>query len=282
MTFEYHELSTVFSSFDDTEEFKELVKSIKSEGLNHPILVWQGKIVDGRHRHKACALAGVEPRYKYLSDSLSLQQVMDRVVAENILRRHLTVGQRAMIAASLANMTKQDTLKQNTDGQICPTDEDKKSNEDAAKSLNVSPMTVKNAKEVKRDAPDLAKKVENGEMSLNAAKTESRARKGELPKPKKEPKKVKSLSLDEMMRISGDNWDSYVAAGALVSTARDLHLQEGEAGMIRAIMHFLVSREDQHSHAYNAAGLLALYKGLGEHLKEIESMSHYKTTETKH
>lgn len=279
MTFEYHKLSTVFSSFDDTEEFKELVKSIKKKGLNHPILVWQGKIVDGRHRHKACALAGVEPRYEYLSDSLSLQQVMDRVVAENILRRHLTVGQRAMIAASLANMTAGRNWGEDSKAINLS---DKKSTAEAAKSLNVGEATVRHAKEVKRDAPDLAKKVENGEMSLNAAKTESRARKGELPKPKKEPKKAKSLSLDEMMRISGDNWDSYVAAGALVSTARDLHLQEGEAGMIRAIMHFLVSREDQHSHAYNAAGLLALYKGLGEHLKEIESMSHYKTTETKH
>ena len=44
---------------------------------------------------------------------------------------------RAMIAASLATMTKQDTLKQNTEGQICPTGDrdERKSNEDAAKTL---------------------------------------------------------------------------------------------------------------------------------------------------
>ena len=280
---EYHELSTVFSSFEDTEEFQKIVESIKEEGLNHPILVWQGKIVDGRHRHKACHLAGVEPRYEYIKDDTSFQKVMDRVVAENILRRHLTVGQRAMIAASLANMTKQDTLKQNTDGQICPTEGgNKKSNEDAAKSLNVSPKTVKNAKEVKRDAPDLAKKVERGDMSLNAAKTESRERKGVPPKTTNAPGKPESMSLDDMMKVSGDNWDSYVAAGALVSTARDLHLQEGERGMARVIMHFLTSREDQHSHSYNAAGILALYEGLGDHIKEIKEMSKYKTTGTKH
>jgi hypothetical protein len=275
---EYHELSTVFSSFEDTVEFKELVDSIKKEGLNHSILIWQDKIVDGRHRHKACRLAGVEPHYEYLPDDMSLQQVMDRVIAENILRRHLTTGQRAMIAASLANMTHGGDRKsdQGTNSS------DDKSNKSAAKSLNVGPTAVKDAKEVKRDAPDLARKVERGEMTLNAAKTESRQRKGEPPKATNAPGKPKSMSLDEMMKIGGDNWDSYVAAGAIVSTVRDLHLQEGGKGMVRVIMHFLTSREDRHSHAYNAAGLLALYKELGHHIEEIEDMAQYKTTEAKH
>jgi hypothetical protein len=100
----YHELSTVFSSFEDTEEFKGLVKSIKQYGLFDPILMWQGKIVDGRHRHKACLEAGVEPQYEYLVDEVPFNKVRDRVVGANILRRHLTTGQRAMIASSLANM----------------------------------------------------------------------------------------------------------------------------------------------------------------------------------
>jgi hypothetical protein len=103
--YEYHELSTVFSSFEDTEEFKGLVKSIKEYGLFDPILVWQGKIVDGRHRHKACIESGVEPEYEYLVDEVPFDKVRDRVVGANILRRHLTTGQRAMIAAALANMT---------------------------------------------------------------------------------------------------------------------------------------------------------------------------------
>ena len=103
--YEYHELSTIFSSFEDTEEFKGLVGSIKEHGLFDPILVWQGMIVDGRHRHKACIEAGVEPEYEYLVDEVPFDKVRDRVVGANILRRHLTTGQRAMTAAALANMT---------------------------------------------------------------------------------------------------------------------------------------------------------------------------------
>ena len=281
---EYHELSTVFSSFEGTEEFDGLVKSIKDEGLLHPILIWQGKIVDGRHRHKACVIAGVEPRYEYIRDDMALQQVMDRVVAENILRRHLTVGQRAMIAAALANMTVGGSGSNQYGDSNRTNLSESKSNEGAAKSLNVSPMTVKNAKEVKRDAPDLARKVERGEMSLNAAKTESRQRKGLTSNKDTKPLKPDNLSLDDMMREGGDNWDSYVAAGALVSTARDLYLQEGERGMERSLMHFIESGEGKHSQSYNAAGLVALGKCLSRHMDELQELSEYKSTstETKH
>jgi hypothetical protein len=272
---EYHELSTVFSSFEDTEEFVQLVKSIREDGLNHPILLWQGKIVDGRHRHKACLEAGVEPQYEYIPDSMTLSQVMDRVVAENILRRHLTTGQRAMIAAALANMTQKDNQ-----WSARANSPELKSNKDAAKSLNVGETAVKEAKEVKRDAPDLAEKVERGEMSLHAAKTESRERKGEPPKTTAAPSKPTTMSLDDMMRVGGDNWNSFVAAGALISTARDLHLQEGDTGMIRSIMHFIDSGEGKHSQSYNAAGLVALYKGLGNHITELEALSQYKSTQT--
>ncbi len=277
----YHELSTVFSSFEDTEEFKGLVDSIKKYGLFDPILMWQGKIVDGRHRHKACLEAGVEPQYEYLVDDMPFDKVRDRVVGENILRRHLTTGQRAMIAASLANMTAGGDRKSD---QAINSSGDFKSTAEASKSLNVGEATVRVAKEVKRDAPDLAEKVSRGEMSLNAAKTESRERKGEKPKTKPKTPKPVEMSLDEMMKVKGENWDSYTAAGALVSTARDLHLQEGESGMARSIMHFLVSREDQHSHSYNATGLVALVEGLTKHLDELKEMSVYKskTTEVKH
>jgi hypothetical protein len=212
---------------------------------------------------------------------MSFEKVRDRVIGENILRRHLTVGQRAMIASALANMTVGRNWGVNSNRT---NSSDNKSNEDAAKSLNVGTTTIKDAKEVKRDAPDLAEKVSRGEMSLNAAKTESRERRGVAPKKETKPPKPDNISLDEMMREGGDNWDSYVASGALISTARDLYLQEGERGMVRSLMHFIESGEGKHSQSYNAAGLVALVKGLSKHLEELESLSKYKSTsnETKH
>ena len=282
--YEYHELSTIFSSFEDTEEFKGLVGSIKEHGLFDPILVWQGMIVDGRHRHKACIEAGVEPEYEYLVDEVPFDKVRDRVVGANILRRHLTTGQRAMTAASLANMTAGGNGNNQFGDSNRTNSSDSKTNSDAADQLNVGTTALKVAKGIKRDAPDLAEKVSRGEMSLNAAFEESRERKGETPKKKTETPKPLNMSLDEMMKVKGSNWDSYTTAGALVGAVRDLNLQDGGDGMVRNIMQFLVSREDNHSSSYNAAGLVALVEGLTKHLDEIKEMSVYKskTTVTQH
>ena len=265
----YHELSTVFTSFEDTQEFDGIVVSIKQYGLFEPILMWQGWIVDGRHRHKACLKADVKPTYEYLPDDMPFNVVRDRVVAANLMRRHLTTGQRAMTAAALANMTvggggNQYTKVERTNSS------DAKSNEDSAGKLNVGTTAVKVAKAIKRDAPDLAEEVSKGNMTLNAADNERRKRQG-LPEKTNAPK-PKTVDLDELMKKGGSNWNSNVAAGALVSTARDLHLQEGEKGMARSIMHILENGDGKHSQPYNAAGLIALYNAIGNHLSEIEDL----------
>ncbi len=265
----YHELSTVFTSFEDTQEFDGIVVSIKQYGLFEPILMWQGWIVDGRHRHKACLKADVKPTYEYLPDDMPFNVVRDRVVAANLMRRHLTTGQRAMTAAALANMTdggggNQYTKVDRTNSSSA------KSNEDSADQLNVGTTAVKTAKAIKRDAPDLAEEVSKGNMTLNAADNERRKRQG-LPEKTNAPK-PKTVDLDDLMKKGGSNWNSNVAAGALVSTARDLHLQEGEKGMARSIMHILENGDGKHSQPYNAAGLIALYNAIGNHLSEIEDL----------
>tara|TARA_R110002153_G_C13254585_1_gene491936 strand:- start:481 stop:1371 length:891 start_codon:yes stop_codon:yes gene_type:complete len=261
----YHELSTVFMSFEDTNEFEGLVISVKKYGLFEPILMWQGWIVDGRHRHKACLKSEVEPEYEYLPDDMPFNVVRDRVVAANLMRRHLTTGQRAMTAAALANMTVGRNWESNR-----PNSANNKSNKDAGDQLNVGKTAVKTAKDIKRDAPDLAEKVKKGEMTLNAADTERRKRQG-LPEKTNAPK-PKGLELDTMMKVGGKNWNSMVSAGSLVSTARDLYLQDGEKGMGRSIMQILESGEGKHSQSYNAMGLIALYNSLGSHLSEIEEL----------
>lgn len=263
---EYHDLSTVFVSFEDTQEFDGIVDSIKQYGLFEPILMWQGCIVDGRHRHKACLKADVKPTYEYIPDDTPFNVVLDRVVGANLMRRHMTTGQRAMTAAALANMTQADNQWSARENST----KHKKSNKDAADQLNISDYSVKTAKAIKRDAPDLAEEVSKGNMTLNAADNERRKRKG-LPENTNAPK-PKSVDLDELMKIGGSNWDGNVAAGALVSTARDLHLQEGEKGMARSIMHILENGDGKHSQSYNAAGLIALYNAIGKHLPEIESL----------
>ena len=80
-------------------EFAALVESIREEGLRDPIALWQGQVIDGRHRYAACAEAGVQPRFHHLADD---DDPLRYVLAKNALRRHLTESQRAVVAHRLS------------------------------------------------------------------------------------------------------------------------------------------------------------------------------------
>jgi hypothetical protein len=60
LKFEFHPLANVFPLIEGAE-FDELVADIKANGLNQCIELYEGKILDGRNRYRACLAAGVEP-----------------------------------------------------------------------------------------------------------------------------------------------------------------------------------------------------------------------------
>jgi ParB-like chromosome segregation protein Spo0J len=143
------------------EAMRELVASIRDDGLEQPIVTFEGKILDGRNRDLACANAQVEPRYvKYKGDD-----PLGYVLRVNLIRRHLTTSQRAMVAANLANLELGDNQHTKEDSLIKPP-----SIKDAAEKLNVSPDSVKRAKKI-TDHGDkvLIEKVEKGDITINKA-----------------------------------------------------------------------------------------------------------------
>ena len=56
-----HPLAEVLPLIEGAE-FDELVASVKANGLRDPIIMFEGAILDGRNRYRACLAAGVEPR----------------------------------------------------------------------------------------------------------------------------------------------------------------------------------------------------------------------------
>jgi hypothetical protein len=85
-------------------EFSLLVDSIKANGLNSPIVLHEGQILDGRNRYNACKLAGVEPRYEQAD--LGGQSPAIFVIAANVHRRQMTQSQRAAVAVGYIELFK--------------------------------------------------------------------------------------------------------------------------------------------------------------------------------
>lgn len=76
------------------QELEALADDIKANGLREPIAITaNGLIIDGRNRQAACELAKVEPRYQEVNG-----QAADLIVSANIMRRHMTKGQIAILA----------------------------------------------------------------------------------------------------------------------------------------------------------------------------------------
>ena len=82
------------------EDYARLVASIRDQGLLHPITVWRGEVIDGRHRLAACAEAGVEPEYEFLDEA---DDPLQHILGRNLLRRHLDESQRAVVAHRLSS-----------------------------------------------------------------------------------------------------------------------------------------------------------------------------------
>src|SRR5262249_54580642 len=96
---EYHPFAEVFPLLEG-ETFDALVKDIEARDLQEPICVYEGKILDGRNRYRACQILGREPKVQdYGGDD-----PVGFVLSANLHRRHLNESQRAMVAANLSNL----------------------------------------------------------------------------------------------------------------------------------------------------------------------------------
>lgn len=90
----FHEAANIFPLMEG-EAFKAFVNDIKVNGLQDEIAMYEGAILDGRNRYRACKEAGREPRFK----DVNPDDPVVYVHSENLHRRQLTTPQLGMVAA---------------------------------------------------------------------------------------------------------------------------------------------------------------------------------------
>ena len=140
-----HKLAGIFPAMD-RKQFQLLVASIREHGQQEPIVVYKGKILDGRNRAGACANLQIKPKTVEYTGKDPLAFVM----AANLHRRHLTTSQRAMVAAKVANIKATTGKRSKTVAKNDGVSEDIPSQvsiEQAAEQLSVSKTSVKPVRE---------------------------------------------------------------------------------------------------------------------------------------
>lgn len=154
----FHEATNLFPLLEG-KEFEDLVTDIRQNGQLEPIWTYQGEIVDGRNRYRACKELGIEPKVKEWNGKDSL---ISFIISLNLHRRHLNESQRAMVAARLGNMQKGRPRKNASIEAFSQTN--------VAGTLNVSRSNVQRAQKVQQKAiPEIIKRIDSGGLAVSDA-----------------------------------------------------------------------------------------------------------------
>ena len=153
-----HPLSAAFPPMTDAE-FGELRADIAANGLRMPITLYEDAVLDGWHRYCACDQTGTDPKFENFNGGW--KEAVRFVAAANVMRRHLTPGERADAAATIETMTPGNQPK---DAPVHV------SRAEAAEMFGVSERAVADAKAVaESDDEELKAKVKAGEVSRKKA-----------------------------------------------------------------------------------------------------------------
>jgi ParB-like chromosome segregation protein Spo0J len=132
--YEVHPVANLFPMMTESELSK-LKKDILKNGQLEMIAFWNGMLIDGRNRMRACEELGIEPETADLPEE---EDPFQYVLTKNLHRRQLHPNQRAMVAAKMANLKN----GQHKATQICGA----LSQEDAALLLDITLRQLQQAK----------------------------------------------------------------------------------------------------------------------------------------
>ena len=170
--FSLHPACKLFPKLGDVE-LRELADDIKANGLQNAIILLDGKILDGRNRHAACKLAGVEPRFEKWKGKGS---PVEWVISQNLMRRHLTASQRAVVALDLLPLLEKEAKQRQRlsrgrgkkGAKPCATiSTNGKSSETVARITGSNARYVEMVKAINKAAPDVVEHIRCGDISVN-------------------------------------------------------------------------------------------------------------------
>lgn len=163
--YEYHQLCELLPEMS-AAEYQALKLSVTQNGLIEPIELFEGKVLDGRHRQRACweilAETGVPPKnWRYVPLEGTHRDAYDRVIAKGLARREMSKSQKACMALRL--MLELDARRAGGAEFVG------KTSTLAAERCGVSDRYVQRVKAIHEKEPGLVDSIATGELSIGAA-----------------------------------------------------------------------------------------------------------------
>lgn len=212
MAYQQHPLSAAFPAMS-TEDFQGLKDSIENIGVQNPITIFEGMVVDGWNRYKAANELGMD------CPSKELDAWIDPVAfvrAQNKDRRHLPLSAWALIEVSLREWKPSHRPDK---GEL--SSRLQASNQEMADAVGVTKRTIQQAKAVQSNAtPEVIAAVKSGEIGLPKA-----AAIAKLPKEEQAAAIAKPIHKKEAPEPQQQEEDEYTELDALADQVRDLQAE---------------------------------------------------------
>ena len=197
MQYTQHPLSAAFPAMSDTE-FQELKDSIDNIGLQNPITLLDGMVLDGWNRYRACEELGMACATVQLADGIDPR---DFVMAQNGARRHITQAQIAVATVTVYQWKPHGGASYAL-GAMRTECASLKSTAELAEVAGVGERTIKQAKAVTtKAAPAVVEAVKRGELGLPKAAAIARLPKEQqaeaMTKPVERPRKPSAQKRDD-------------------------------------------------------------------------------------
>lgn len=165
------------------DEFEQLCHDLNNHGYNPvmPVYLYQGKVLDGWNRMRACELLDIKPVFKEFTGTDSEAIIF---VMQTNKRRNLTSSQWAALAAeadSLWQVLEADAKARQSCGQggvllreQIPEAKHERPRETIAQVFNTNDRYVQESKRLKRDNPEAFERVKAGLVTITEIKKEEK------------------------------------------------------------------------------------------------------------
>ena len=205
--YQQHQLSAAWPAMSDSD-FQALQDSIMNIGVQMPIVIFEGQVIDGWNRYRAATALGMDCPTTPFDESID---PVEFVKAMNDARRHITGSQRAIAIVAIHGWKPVGRPQNNVEATSTLTQEA------MAAEAGVSKKTIQQAQVAQKAG--LADKVKSGEMTVEQA---SNVAKGKPAKAAKKDKPAPKAAPQDTPEDDGPSAEELAAHAAAEAADREL------------------------------------------------------------